>query len=356
MLVRSVTTRDKTTVPAGLIAPLLALALIACVSAVFQEQTAGANSTSLVGTFAIAPGKCSSSDEPPTGSYFRLIFPGGSVSGGRFFLNANSGCGDRSYTLLRPGSQRGLVTGSYQPPPIPQFGRRGSARANSIVRPVSFTGVNLSLSTSAIDPQTRRPVPVPKIFDDSGTLSGQVEAISVAWNNQHINQGSPKPGGLRPGTTTAIAGTYNADTGSYEMTWTSQIVGGSFNGFVGYWHLEGKFVDAGAATTHPGRGTVPAVASKTTSSTTRAAASTSPIVNLVNCAPVAGGWSSGGLVVNRSNRTASYGITVFFTTAAGKRLASASTVGSLAAGKFGFWEVSASFRAPANVDCELATS
>ncbi len=236
-LTRPVTFVVKTTVLAGLIAPLLALALVASVSAVFEEQTAGAGGTSLIGTFAIAPGKCSSSGQPPTGSYFRLIFPGGSVSTGRFFVNANSRCADRSYTLLVPGSQRGLVTGSYQPPPIPQFGRRGSARANSIVRPVSFTGVNLSLSTSAIDPQTRRPVPVPKILDESGLLSGQVEAISVAWNNQHINQGSPKPGGRRPGTTTAIGGTYNADTGGYEMTWTSQIVGGSFNGFVGYWHL-----------------------------------------------------------------------------------------------------------------------
>jgi hypothetical protein len=215
--------------------------------------------------------------------------------------------------------------------------------------------VNLSLSTSAVDPQTRRLVPVPKILDESGLLSGQVEAISVAWNNQHINQGSPKPGGHRPGTTTAISGTYNADTGSYQMTWTSQIVGGSFNGFVGYWHLEGKFVGSGVRT-NPGRTTVPAPASKSTTSTTRAATNSSPIVKLVNCAPVAGGWSSGGLVVNRANRTASYRVTVLFTTAAGKRLASASTVGSLAPGKFGFWQVSASFNAPTSVHCELGTS
>jgi hypothetical protein len=28
------------------------------------------------------------------------------------------------------------------------------------------------------------------------------------------------------------------------LTWKSLIVGGQFNGFTGYWHLEGTFVPA----------------------------------------------------------------------------------------------------------------
>jgi hypothetical protein len=345
---------SKAPVVAGITALLLILGLMASVSFVLVEQAAAASGAPLIGTFGITPGKCSSSSQTPTGSYFRLIFPGGSTSSGKFFLNANSLCADRSYTLLRPGSQRGLVTGSYQPAPSPQFDQRGSARANSIVRPVSFTGVNLSLSTSAIDPQTRRPVPVPNIIDRSGLLSGQIEALSVAWDKQHFNQGSPKPGGSRPGTTEAITGTYTPDTGGYEMTWTSQIVGGSFNGFVGYWHLQGRFVQSGPSP-NPRPIRVPATTTKKTTSTTQAALNSAPSVTLVNCAPVAGGWSSGGLVINKANQTASYHVIVLFTTAAGNTLASASTTGTVEAGKFGFWRVAASFKAPANVHCKLGS-
>jgi hypothetical protein len=340
------------TVLGGVFALLLALGL----AWIAPGQRAGAAAgTSLVGTFRVAPGRCSPSGQSPSGSYFRLIFPGGSVSAGKFFVNASSLCADKSYTLLRPGSQLGLITGAYQPGPLHPFGVTGSSRANSIVRPVSFTGVNLSLSTSAIDPQTKRRVPVPEILNEGGKLGGQVEALSAQWDRQYINQGSPKPGGSRPGATVPVAGTYNAGTNAYELTWSSQIVGGRFNGFTGYWHLEGKFTGTVVGSASPSHAAPPRGSSKkTTTTTTRSRVIVTPAIKLVNCGPIPGGWSSGGLAVNHSTMVLSYRVHVVFTTSAGRPLASASAVGSLAAGKFGFWSVSASFKAPNNVRCRLA--
>ena len=37
---------------------------------------------------------------------------------------------------------------------------------------------------------------------------------------------------------------YDAATGAFVISWTSQIVGGPFNGFSGYWHLQGHFTPA----------------------------------------------------------------------------------------------------------------
>lgn len=79
---------------------------------------------------------------------------------------------------------------------------------------------------------------------DGGKLSGDVAAFDATWNKQAFNQGSPKPDGSRPGNTSPATGTYDAATGAYSLTWTSQIVGGPFNNFTGYWHLEGTFAPA----------------------------------------------------------------------------------------------------------------
>ena len=161
----------------------------------------------LVGTFRLAAGRCDATTDSVSGSYFRLIFPGGTVANGPFFNNANARCSNPSYTTLRAGTQGGLVTGSYQPNPTPAFSRTGSALADDIVQPVSFTGIDLSVSTNQTDPQTRRGVPMPSVsLGVGGQLSAQLEALSIAWNKLYINQGSPKPGGQRPGATTAVTG------------------------------------------------------------------------------------------------------------------------------------------------------
>jgi hypothetical protein len=39
--------------------------------------------------------------------------------------------------------------------------------------------------------------------------------------------------------TRPVTGTYDAKTKTFTITWYSAIVGGPFNGFTGYWHLQG---------------------------------------------------------------------------------------------------------------------
>jgi hypothetical protein len=196
----------------------------------------------LVGTFKLDPGACFG--YAVSGTYFRMIFPNGSVSKGKFFDNPDSTCPNKTFTLAVPGAQGGLVTGTYQPNPTPPFNAQGGALADGIVQPQSFTAINFSIATNRKDPQTGLNVPAPSISVDNGKLSGQIEAWSAAWNKLYFNQGSPKPNGSHPGLTSPLTGTYNAATHRFVITWTSQVVGGPFNSFTGYWHLAGTFVPA----------------------------------------------------------------------------------------------------------------
>jgi hypothetical protein len=171
-----------------------------------------------------------------------MISPGGSVASGKFFDNPDSTCDDKSYTLAVPGTQGGLVTGRYQPNPTPAFSAQGGALVNSIVQPQSFTAIDFSIATNKVDPQTGDHVPPPSLSVAGGKISGQLEAWSASWNKLYFNQGSPKPGGAEPGLTAPVTGTYNAKTHGFVLSWTSQVVGGPFNGFTGDWHLTGTFV------------------------------------------------------------------------------------------------------------------
>ena len=202
--------------------------------------------SALIGVFAITAGSCSGGTA--TGTYFRMIEPGGTLSG-PFLSNSNSACANESYTLLSPGTARGLSTAAYQPNPSPSFDSHGNGRANSITQPQEFFGVDFSLSTNSTDPQTGLGVSAPSISNSGGTLSGNVEAISVGWNDQNFNQGSPKPGGTKPGLTSGPTGTYNAASGAFTLNWSSLIVGGPFNSFTGLWHLQGTFISSTPAPT-----------------------------------------------------------------------------------------------------------
>lgn len=194
----------------------------------------------LVGTFAIDAAVCSDA-AAVTGSYFRMVQGGGTVADGPFVANADSTCADQTYSALAQGTA-GLVTGSFQPQPENPFDEVGNGLANSITAPVKFFGVNFALSSNETDPVSGAAVTAPSIvFNGVGTLSGDVSALSVAWNGQQFNQGSPKPHGSRPGLTTDLTGTYDAATGRFVIEWVSQIVGGPFDGFSGIWHLEGVF-------------------------------------------------------------------------------------------------------------------
>jgi hypothetical protein len=179
--------------------------------------------------------------QSPSGSYVEML----NGSGGAL-PNVSSPSANKDYTTFTPGVDAGLSTVAYEPPPTPAFalGTSGNALANDIVQPVAFEGTNFSIVTNATDVQTGQPDPIPQVYDDNGTLSGQITAWAAQWNGQSFNQGTPKPDGTSPGATTALSGTYDAATGAFTLTWRSQIVGGPFDGFSGVWHLAGTFVPA----------------------------------------------------------------------------------------------------------------
>lgn len=214
---------------------VLAAAVTGCGSSAPAEP----RSEPLIGTFKLVAGHCDA--KGATGSYFRMIQPGGTVEKGGYFLNPDSPCPDQSFSMAVPGSDGGLVTGKYQPGPTPAFGPRGDALAAQITRPGTFTAIKFAISTRSSDPATGAKLPAPEIDNDHGVLSGQLSAWTAAWNNLYFNQGSPKPDGTRPGLTTPVKGTYDASTGHFVLTWASTIKGGPFDRFSGFWHLEGTF-------------------------------------------------------------------------------------------------------------------
>ena len=203
------------------------------------EKSAG-QGTPLVGTFKLEAGTCDANGA--TGSYFRMIARGGTVEKGNYFLNPDSPCPDQSYSVQEPGADGGLVAGEFQPGPKKAFDPSGNAEADEISKPGSFTAIKFAVSTNKVDPQTELEVDAPEIFVQDGKLSGQITAWSAAWNNLYFNQGSPKPDGTTEGLTSPVVGTYDEDSGRFELSWSSTIEGGPFDRFSGNWHLEGTFV------------------------------------------------------------------------------------------------------------------
>jgi len=182
----------------------------------------------LVGTFSIDDAVCDSAEV--SGSYFRMLQPGGSVTDGPFIPNADSACVDTTYTGLTAGTDDGLVTGAYQPAPDPAFDEAGNGLADAIFAPVPFFAVAFA---GATDPAET----MPTLSATDGVLTGDLSAFTAYYGASSFNQGAPKPDGAGE----APTGTIDPETGAYVLDWTSQIVGGSFNDFVGVWHLEGTF-------------------------------------------------------------------------------------------------------------------
>jgi hypothetical protein len=76
-------------------------------------------------------------------------------------------------------------------------------------------------------------------------------------------------------------------------------------------------------------------------------------VRLLNCAQSSGGWSAGGAVANTLGKSATYTITVFFTSAQATDLAYATTKVTVEDGKNALWSTKATFAAPAGTLCVL---
>lgn len=193
----------------------------------------------LRGTFRVTAGSCGGATV--SGSWFRMIQPGGNPDSGPFVENADSPCADRTYTPLQPGSDGGLVAGRHQPQPSAPFDNGGNGTAARIVKPQRFFGVNFAMASNARDPQTGAATSAPALRRSGASLSGDLRAIGVAWNRQHFNQGAPKPDGTTPGQTRLPSGTIDTATRAYTLRWASTIVGGPFNNFTGLWHLQGVY-------------------------------------------------------------------------------------------------------------------
>jgi hypothetical protein len=276
-------------------APLVSRLLLGALGAVLwtggvlslTAQPAAGTGTPLVGTFLISAGSCSGGTA--SGTYLRMVLSGGTNAAGPYFSNSDSTCSDNTYTPLAPGSDGGLITGSYQPQPSPAFDSSGNALASEITAPVAFEGVKFSTATSPVDPQTGLHVPAPSIVATGTALSGNLQSFGVSWNNQEFNQGSPKPDGSSPGNTTPVTGVYNPTTGAYTLQWSSQVVGGPFNGFSAFWNLTGRFVAAGGSTSSAG-------SSATASTPTTAGTSTAPhtsATHVGSSSPASTGSASG---------------------------------------------------------------
>ena len=188
----------------------------------------------LVGLFAIENGECAVAGSE-SGSFFRMVAIGGTAEDGPFVPNGDSQCADQTFIPLLPGTDGGLLTGTYQPGPNPSFDPAGNAAAAQITAPTPFFGLAFGMAT------TDEAAP-PMIIATGGELSGDVAAVSAYYAGEVFNQGSPKPDGSTPGaTTSAPTGSIDGATGRYSLEWASQIVGGAFNDFTGVWRLEGVF-------------------------------------------------------------------------------------------------------------------
>ena len=252
----------------GVFQPSGAKAAAAAPAKVISAQAAA---EPLKGLFRLTAANCSGA--PVSGSYFRMIQPGGSAASGPFLANNSSACTDKSYTDLTPGKEGGLSTAAYQPQPNPPFDASNAGVNDKITLPKEFFGAKFATATNQTDPQTNLAATLPVItHDGAGKLSGDLRAFAAAYQGQHFNQGAPKPDGSTPGATTLPSGTYNAATKKFAIEWTSTIVGGPFNNFTGKWHFEGTFEPVAGAAPAP---TAPAGAAPATTAQSAAPAAKS---------------------------------------------------------------------------------
>jgi hypothetical protein len=211
----------------------LSISAVAAVALIGAPSQA-ASTRAMNGTFKLAAGKFSGGKA--SGTYFRMI-TGRSGGKTQYLSNPDSRSRDKSYTLGRPGKDGGLATGRFQPDPSPAFDGKGNARANRIIKPEAYTAIRFSVATLKKDPQSKKTSAVTSASVNGRRITLRVPGYTAEWNKQYFNQGAPKP----DGSGSPASGAYNPKTKHFVIKWTSKIRGGPFNGFSGFWHLEGTF-------------------------------------------------------------------------------------------------------------------
>ena len=148
------------------------------------------------------------------GSYIRMGTPGGG-----FFDNPYSKAANKSYTTILSGVGGGIRSGVAQNAPSPAFDKHGNSRANSIITPTDFTGILFGVITTE----------APSFSLSGDTITGHLRHLEAQWNKQTFVQGN------------TVYGTYNARTHHYTLAWHTEVHGGPFDGYTGYWKLTGTF-------------------------------------------------------------------------------------------------------------------
>jgi hypothetical protein len=219
----------------------LVLAAIAAAATILTHAgpASSQSATTLTGTLKLTAGRAARvhGRTQYAGTYFRMLLPGQTD---QYFKNPDSRAKDQTYTPLRPGSDGGLELGNYQRAPSPAFSANGFALAHRITQPEKFASIKFSISTAHVDAQSGATDTVPSVVVRGNKITGNLSAWTAEWNKIYFNQGAPKPAAAPyPGGTRPVIGTYNAKTKAFTITWYSLIVGGPFNGFTGFWHLQG---------------------------------------------------------------------------------------------------------------------
>lgn len=214
------------------VAMIAALVLVGTSTATADVAAKEKKGTALVGLFKIDPADCATAEV--SGSYLRLIFPGGTLEAGPFDPDLDSICADKTYSGITPGTDGGLRTGAYQPAPDPPFDEAGNGLGDKIITPFKFHFSNMGFATNKRGPSGTA-YPAPKIVSSKqGELTGQMKALTPYFEGLvYEDNGS-----------TVITGTYDKKSGAYTLELVSRITQGNAVGATSLIHLEGTFVKA----------------------------------------------------------------------------------------------------------------
>jgi len=227
--------------------PAVAIAAVAAAALVSASCSSGTRApTALVGTFRISAGRCHGKDRPPSGSYLVVA----AASSGQDVANPEGGCDNPAYTPLAPGTDGGVVTGTFQPNPVPTFGPDRNSHAARIVAPVSFQGFKLGMATTAADAQHGPGGPATMTapsatIDGHGHLHLDLRSLDISYGGAPASTCAQSlAGGCWDLGSGAVTGTYDAATGAFTAEW---FVGESFTplGDSLRVYLEGTFVPSG---------------------------------------------------------------------------------------------------------------
>jgi hypothetical protein len=223
----------------AVLATTVGLLLSACSGGGGHGAGAG---TSLVGTFRLEPGQCTSATAAPTGSYLEVT----DAADAKEVDNPQSGCANRQFTLLAPGTDGGVVTGRFQPDPTPTFDSHGNSLAASIVAPVTFQGTMLGMATNADDEQDGPNGPpafgAPEASVRGTALTIDLRSLDVTYDGNPGTTCSTASGvGCWNLGSKSVTGTYQPATHHFSVGW---FVGETFTpaGDSLTVHLEGTFV------------------------------------------------------------------------------------------------------------------